>query len=118
MDVRYDSCQDITLILTEEEKIILTEKFTAEFYENPIRGSSSALQANIYLAHSMDNSGIFKNSNNLDGRGRILIPNPDLRADPWLINLSDEGIRHLRNGWNYGIRYNGSNKLFIRVTEF
>ena len=117
MKVRYDSSQDITLRLTKEEEKDLTEKLTEEFHDTFIRGVSHDLQAYVYLAHSRDNSGILKNSRDLDGRtGRILIPEPGT-PDAWLINLSDEGIRHLRSGWNYGVRYNGSSKLFIMVED-
>lgn len=117
MEVRYDSGQDLTLILSREEKRDLTEKLTGEFHEASIKGVSHDLKAYLYLAYSRDNSGIFKNSRNLDGKmGKIAIPKPGT-PDAWLINLSDEGIRHLRSGWNYGVRYNGSSKLFIRVRE-
>ncbi len=117
MEVRYDSDQDLTLTLTREEEKDLTSRLTEEFHETFIRGTSSVLGVYVYLAHSMDSSGILKNSRDLDGMGRIVIPEPGT-PDPWLINLSDKGIEHLRNGWNYGVRYNGSNKLFVRAKEF
>ncbi len=119
MEVRYDSDQDLTLILAKEEEILLIREQTGDFFNNPLKGVCKTLEAYVFLAYSLDKSNILTSNiltsaKNMEGLGKILIPDPALRGHPWLINLSDEGIKHLRSGWDYGIRYNGSNKLFIK----
>lgn len=121
MEVKYDDSQDLTLILTQEEKRLLLGKRTADFWENPLIGSSNILKARVYLANSYDSYGVLcsMNARDLDARiGAIVIPDSENKGYPWLINLSKKGAKHLEEGWEPSIRYNGSNKLFIKVTNF
>ena len=115
MEVKYDQSQDITLILNKVNKALLTKEKTKDFFESPLKGFSKTLEAYVFLAYSSDSSGVFSEAEDMERMGRIVIPEPDEKGSPWLINLSDEGIRHLGNGWNHGIRYDGSSKLFIQV---
>jgi len=118
MDVKYDSVQDLTLTLSWNEWALLLGRKTRHFYDNSVRGVSSELEAYVFLAYSYDDGHFFANAGNIDNNlGQILIPNADFLRNPWLVNLSDKGVRFLLNGWPHGARYNGSSKLFIRAWE-
>ena len=124
LQVIYNQARDLTLILNRVDKILLTKEKTINFLDLALRGFCRALEAYVFLAYSRDISGVLyipRNSsstaNDLERMGRIVIPGPEDKGNPWLIGLSNEGVKFLEDGWPYGIRYNGSNKLFIKVTE-
>jgi len=117
MKVKYDKSQDLTLIITNEEKRGLLEHKIRDIYSNPIKGKCLELEAYVFLAYSEDKAGILSNANNLDGKGKILIPKSSISGDPWIINLSEKGKDYLETGWQNGIRYDGSSKLFIKTEE-
>ena len=125
LQVVYDQAQDLTLVLNKVDKILLLSEKTKCFYDCALRGFCKTLEANVFLAYTSDTDGIiyftensYAISRDLEGMGRIVIPNPENRGSPWLIGLSDNGKDFLGRGWPFGIRYNGSNKLFIKVNEF
>lgn len=127
MEVKYDSSQDITLILENEEVEALAKGPTEYFSEihttsKPkgkeercyilLRGLCKELGVYFFLGYSRDLEGIFEDVTDMEGFGKILIP--DTEEFPWYINLSQEGYEHFQRGWPNGIRYDGSNKLFIK----
>ncbi|MDD5700139.1 MAG: hypothetical protein PHH00_03020 [Candidatus Nanoarchaeia archaeon] len=115
MNVIYDRSQDLTLTLSKEEKRLLVQRKTRDFYDNPLRGICPELEAYVYLAYSFDEGHCLANAEDIEGLGRIHVPHADFPKYPWLVNLSGRGVRFLEQGWNHGVRYNGSNKLFIIV---
>ncbi len=135
MEVRYDPSQDITLILTAEESSILRTAHPTNYYSDihvsstkvdpathkhylRFKGLCKGLCAYFLLGYSKDNKGIFENASELDNDiGKILIPDPNEKGSSWMINLSIEGLNYLKRGWPYGVRYNGSNKLFVIGTQ-
>ncbi|MFH1310973.1 MAG: hypothetical protein ABIH65_01050 [Nanoarchaeota archaeon] len=120
MKVIYDSAQDLTLMINKIDKILLLKEKTRNFFDLSLKGFSKTLEAYVFLAYTLDEARVLyiENSRAIENMGRIVIPEPDNKGLPWLIGLSDEGKAFLEDGWNYGIRYNGSNKLFIKVPEF
>jgi hypothetical protein len=121
MKVKYDSDQDITLRLTEEEHRAILSGPTQNFYAlhvasgNKIllKGTSRELRIFFFLGYSLES---MLSGQELDNEmGTISIPNPMRSEDmfPWIINLSQKGIEHYKKGWPYGVRYEGSHKLFI-----
>lgn len=130
MRFEYDQSQDITLILTNEEQEKLFQGPTKNFSDIHIssqtidkktknhyillKGLGLDLQTYLFLGYSSDKEHIFDNAHKIENIGRMIIPAGENSGEPWLINLSQEGIEYLRKGWLAGQRYNGSSKLFIK----
>ena len=127
MEVKYDSSNDITLVLEDEEVNALQRGPTKYFYElnTPseaknqderyyilLKGLCRELGVFFFLGYSDDSEGSFEDAMDMEGFGRISIP--DTKEYPWCINLSQRGYEHFQNGWSNGVRYDGSNKLFIK----
>lgn len=130
MEVKYDSSQDITLILEDEEVKALQRGPAEHFYKVHtssegknqdgryyilLKGLCRELGVFFFLGYSDDPDRSFENAMDMEGFGRISIP--DTKEYPWLINLSQEGYEHFQRGWPNGIRYDGSSKLFIKRRE-
>jgi hypothetical protein len=114
MNVRYNSVLDLTLTLRWDERVWLLDRKTRHFHDHSLRGVVPELDAYLFLAHSFDDGHLLANAEEIGNNlGRILIPSADLPKSPWLINLSDKGVKFLENEWPYGVRYDGSHKLFI-----
>jgi len=115
MEVKYDSSNDITLVLEDEEVNALQRGPTKYFYERYyilLKGLCRELGVFFFLGYSDDSEGSFEDAMDMEGFGRISIP--DTKEYPWCINLSQRGYEHFQNGWSNGVRYDGSNKLFIK----
>ncbi|MDD5192127.1 MAG: hypothetical protein PHH54_00880 [Candidatus Nanoarchaeia archaeon] len=130
MQVKYDNDQDITLFLTAEESNALEKgptKHFADIHNSSknldkdgkgyilLRGTCMELRTYFFLGYGKDPGGFFKNASDMEGLGKILIPESENSS--WYINLSEKGFEHFQKGWPHGIRYNGSNKLFIKKEE-
>ena len=131
MKIRYDPSQDITLFLSEEEhEVLLSLKGPTKAFhdihtvpykieprtkeiEIPFKGISHELKAYIFLGYSHNKNEVFENADKLEDRlGEISISSLD--SYPWKINLSKKGVKYYQEGWSHGMRYNGTNKLFIK----
>ena len=127
MKARYDSSQDITLILSEEERDVLFLAPTSNFFDIHVSSERTdltnrhylllttmceELASKIFLGYTLNEEDLFRNALKIEnGFGKINIP--EEAGIPWIINLSREGIEFARKGWSHGARYNGNSKLFI-----
>jgi len=123
MKVRYDEGRDLTLTLTDEENEMLFSGPTMFFDDMHVgseelvdgrhyillRGIIRGLGEYVFLGCSKEVLGGASDF----GMGKIVIPD----GGTWLINLNDEGLRHYKDGWESGVRYDGSHKLFIKGVD-
>ena len=112
MEVRINRGRDITLLLTlqEHERLLELQAPTDLFYRQYIEGCLKG-EGFYQLGFTEDKNGTFRNASDMEGFGKILLP--ELPGDAVLINLSKKGVDHYKQGWPVSVNYKGSHKLLI-----